>query len=134
MIGGFLLNLVTGGALKSIFSEIGEWQRRKLEAENNAARIEADKQIANLEARAAVLKAEAQSRINQWTRTFMAAGPGLYIFSYFAIDKVLCVKFRLASVLWDGACRVDEITDPTMKAVMGAVVGFYFLYDIFARK
>lgn len=125
MVGGWLLNLVSGGALKAITGEIGEWQKRKLNAENADKRIEADKELGRLEAKASVLRAEAKDTINKWFRGFIAIGPGTYVFSYFFIDKVLCVKLGLSGAF----CRVDAIDDPVMSGVMAAVIGFYFVTE-----
>ncbi len=130
MFGGFLINLVTGGALKTVLSGIGDWQQRKLAAQNNSERIAADKEIASLEVKASVLRAEAKDTINRWFRGFIAIGPATYIFSYFFIDKVLCVKLGLTGAV----CRVDSISDDTMKWVLISVVGFYFVTETFGRR
>ena len=127
---GWLTNFVAGGAFKAIVGEIGAAHQRKLDAANATERIEADKEIAGLEARRAVLVAEAQHKINLWFRGFIALGPALYVFAYFAIDKVLCVKLGLTGAM----CRVDAIDDPVMQGVMAAVLGFYFVTAAMDRR
>ena len=127
---GLLVNFVAGGGLKFITDALGEAQQRRLNAANATERVEADKEIAGLEARRAVLVAEAQHKINLWFRGFIALGPALYVFSYFAIDKVLCVKLGLSGAM----CRVDAINDPVMQGVMAAVLGFYFVTAAMDRR
>ncbi len=133
-IGGFLLNFVTGGALGTIKDGIGEWHERKLRAENAHEKLEADQEIAGLEARASVLRAEARDTINGWVRLAIASGPAAYIFSYFMIDKVLCIKLNLTVILWQSACRVDPIENDQMNWVMASVVAFYLVTEGYARR
>jgi hypothetical protein len=130
---GWLATFIAGDGLKAITEQLGNWHQRKLDAANEHERLEADMAISALEARRAVLVAEAQHKINLWFRGFIALGPALYVFSYFAIDKVICPKTGL-DLIWPEVCRVPPIDDPVMKTVMAAVLGFYFVTAIFERR
>jgi hypothetical protein len=123
---GWLTSFLAGSAFKVIVGEIAAAHKRKLDATSTIERIEADKEIAGLEARRDALIAEARTTVNAWFRGFITFGPALYVFSYFAIDKVLCVKLGINET-WPATCRVDAIDDPIMQGVMAAILGFFFL-------
>lgn len=119
-----------GGTASSISKNISDLQIAKVNAASNKEKAQIDAQLAALHDRKDILVAEAGSRINTIVRALIAAGPGLYVFKYFAIDKFL------GSLV---GCRLDPLPDYChrfgtdglniqMAAVLTAVLAFYFLY------
>lgn len=120
-----------GTTASSISKDIRDLQMKKEETKSNERLREIDAQIQALHDRKDVLVAEAGSRINGFVRAGFAIGPMLYVFKYYAIDKVIgsfvgC-SGEIARTI--PGCKVfaTDGLSPQMAAVMTACIAFYFV-------
>lgn len=128
---GTILGFITGlaGPLANVVSKISDLQIAKVQASTDTERLHIDAQISESHDRMMVLQAEAGSRINAIMRFLLALGPMVFLVKVFIFDKVL------GSLLGYGKGGDIFSTDPldsNLWAVVTAVLGFYFLYDIAA--
>lgn len=94
--------------------QIVDWQKKKIDATTEQAKIEADEHIKTLQARRDVMVAEAGSKLNATVRLIFAIPFALYIWKLVVWDKLL------------GLGSTDPLS-PMLENVMWTVVGFYFL-------
>lgn len=109
-----ILSFFTGGAFKSIASELNDAYQAKLNAANDEQRIAADVAIAKANARVA---AQTQGAGSFWAKV-MRAG--------FAIPFIL---YNGKLIIWDkmlGWGTTDPLS-PYLETVGWMVIGFYFL-------
>jgi hypothetical protein len=113
----WILGLLTGPLLDKVLgltSQIVDWQKKKIDATTEQAKIEADEHIKTLTAQRDVQIAESGSRINALVRLGFALPPMIYMAKLYVWDKTL--KFGTTDPL-----------SPMMENVLWTVVGFYFL-------
>jgi hypothetical protein len=133
-----VLTFLTGlsGTVGKVSDNIKELEIAKESTKSNKEKAIIDAQIQEAHDRKDVLVAEAGSRINAVIRACIAIGPGMYVFKYYAIDKVI------GSII---GCRGDDMAtycsrfatdglNAQMAVVLTAVIAFYFLYDLGKRK
>lgn len=135
-----ILTFLTGlsGTVGKISDNIKDLELAKEKTKSDEALKQIDAEIAIQHERANVLVAEAGSRINGFVRAGIAIGPALYVFKYYAIDKVLGSLVGCAGP----AGRITEgcsiyATDglnTEMATVLTAVLAFYFLATSFGKK
>ncbi len=111
-----LLNLLGGGIIRQVISELNQAYKTRLQAQNSSERIRADKIIAELEMRKSVLVAESRYRWNIAFRTFLAMPFGLYMAKIIIFDKILKLGVT------------DDLSASQWK-LAAVVYGFYFVYE-----
>lgn len=100
----------------------------KKDARNAATedeRIAADERVKTLEARRDVLMADSRSsKVDMFVRLFLALPPGLLLWKVYVYDKALGQ--------WTHG-RTDALS-PELWYGIWIVLGFYFLYEMKARR
>ncbi|HEX4850311.1 MAG TPA: hypothetical protein VFV08_05855 [Puia sp.] len=133
---GLLLNLIPGAfkAINGITDAIANERIAALEANTAQAKIKAEENIATLQAQRDALVAESnRSKLPIIIQSLIAVGPSLYILKYYAWDKVLGSFVGCTGKV---VCPwfVTDGLNTQMTAVLTAVVGFYFITNIFGRR
>lgn len=128
-----ILTFLTGlsGTVGKVSDNIKELEIKREQTKSDTQIKEIDAQIDNMHDRKDVLVAEAGNRINQVMRSLLAVGPILYVFKYYAIDKVIGSIAGCAGPAGsDASCwlfRTDGL-NVEMAAVMTACLAFFFLW------
>lgn len=128
-----ILTFITGlgGTAAKISGDIKDRELAKEKTKSDTKLKELDAEIAVMHDRKDVLVAEAGSRLNGLLRAMIAIGPALYVFKYYAIDKVLgSVSGCTGEAGRDASCwlfRTDGL-NIEMAAVLTACLAFFFLF------
>jgi hypothetical protein len=125
------LGLLTGlaGPIRDITREITSLQQARLKAETDVEKAGITREIESAHDRKAVLVAEAGSRLNAIVRAVAAVGPISYVLKIFLFDKVIGSFVGHTANIF----RTDPLTTE-QAAVLAAVIGFYFLYDMTKKR
>jgi len=123
---GFLLGLID--PVSRIVGKIADAKVELAKAETDAARIAAQERVDTLVARRDVLVAESGSRINAFMRAGFAFGPLVYLTKIFVFDKVLGSFLGYTHNVFE-----TDPLDGNLWKVVVAAIGFYFIYEGFAR-
>ena len=110
-----------GGGIAAIGKELRQAHKDRLDAANEADRIDADIRVATLEAQQAVLIAEQGSWMTRWIRPAIAFPFILYLWKLILWDKIL-------------GWGVTDNLSTELHAIMGAVIGAYFLMRPFEKR
>lgn len=138
-----ILGWITGlaGPISSIISKISDLQIAKVQASTDQQKAKIDQQIEEAHDRKAVLVAEAGSRvasaINTSFRALLTIGPALYIIKITAWDKVVGSFMGCSGGANRVDCQIfntDALKEPHMWAIIGGIIAFYFMYDIYAKS
>ena len=118
----------------NITNAIANERIAQISAKTDAERIFSQERIDALSQRRQVLVAESGSRINMIMRVVLASGPASVLLKIFLWDKVIG-SFAGCSQAKPGTCGIftTDPLDANLWAVITAVIGFYFLYEIAAR-
>lgn len=127
-----ILTFLTGlsGTVGKVSDNIKELEVAREKTKSDTQLKQIDSEIAVQHDRKDVLVAEAGNRINAVMRALLAVGPILYVFKYYAIDKVVGSFAGCAGVAGkDAGCWVfnTDGLNTEMAAVMTACLGFYML-------
>lgn len=116
-----ILAWLAGGALKQILGELRSAHEARLRAKNDAERIAADLRIQELERQRDVLLAEQGKWYTAWIRPAFAAPFVLFAWKVVVWDTILG---------WGTTPHLSQ----EMYAVMGVVIGAYFLTRPFEKR
>lgn len=116
-----ILDWFVGGGISAIGEQINEWQKIKLNAQNDSERLKADQMLAQLKAAEAVILQAQRDPVERWVRIGFALPFVVYNAKLVIWDKVLSL----------GA--TDPLSD-NLVIVQSAVIGGYFLHSIVRGK
>lgn len=138
-----ILGLLTGlaGPLLSLGQSITDLKKAKITADSDVQRQELNASISELEARRSVLLQEAMNRftsgLNASVRLLLALGPVVVLLKKFVWDSTIgsfagCTGEVLKT---NPSCGVflTESLGTYEWSIIGAVISFYFIYDITAK-
>lgn len=139
-----ILGFITGlaGPISSITSKIADLKIAQEQAKTNQERIHVEQEIHEAESRKAVLVAEAGHRIagtiNAAVRVSLTIPVAAFLTKMLLWDKVVgsfygCANKQIALSSVCTTFRTDPV-DQNMWWVIGAVIAFYFAYDMFSKS
>lgn len=111
--------------LTKIAKDIADARVALANATTEQERIKAEERVRRLEQQRGVLEAEAKEnvKVNAYTRTFLAAPVGFFLWKVLIYDKALGQ--------WTGG-KTDPLS-PELWLIVGGIVGFYFLNDLASK-
>lgn len=136
-----ILGFITGlaGPISNVVSKITDLKQAQVQASTDQEKMKIDAEIAEAHDRKAALIAEAGQRVagimNASVRMVLTIGPAALLVKLMLWDKVIGSFYGCTQTIMPTGCHVFK-TDPldtNQWAVITAVIGFYFLYNMAAR-